>query len=274
MDDWEQIKSGFTDITWNFNVTRAAWWGGFFERVVRMLKEKLKISFGKCKWESEIHAISALKTIEAAINFRPLGHVSMDLQDGRPLCAADFLHFKSPYPLKDEIHEKHINTMNLTELKNMHRRHVSKVRKVWRIFQQGYLQELRKYHKQRASPSHVLKERQLVLVALSGQPRIHWPKGRVTKLIYGRDKERTGRSCVRAAFVRNYNPEHLDRNLKKKILSTSKRKQLTPTERLWVSGCNSDQPIRYPVQILIPMEMQGLNGTVEDEEMPSAEYFS
>jgi hypothetical protein len=40
MSDWDQVVNGYTDIDWKFNVTRAAWWGGFLERVVRILKKK------------------------------------------------------------------------------------------------------------------------------------------------------------------------------------------------------------------------------------------
>ena len=272
--DWEQIMAGYTDITWKFNVTRAAWWGGFFERVVRMFKDKLKRSFSRQHWPSELHAVSALKTIEAAINSRPLGHVSMDIKDGRPICPIDFLHYKGPYPMKDEIHEKLVNTMNLTELGNLHRKHISKVRNVWKIFQQGYLQELRRYHHQKDDTTSNLKEGGIVLVAIPGQPRIHWPKGRVVKLIYGRDRSGKGEQSLRAAFVRNYNPGGVDRKLKQEILSKKKKKQLSAAERLWVSGANSEQPTRYPVQLLIPLEMQGITGTKQDEELKDISQFS
>ena len=182
LSDWDQIVNGYTDITWKFNVTRAAWWGGFFERVVRMFKDKLKRSFSRQKWQSELHAVSAVKTVEAAINSRPLGHVTMDIDDGRPICPIDFLHYRSPYPMKDELHEKLVSTMNLTQLDNLHRQHISKVKNIWRIFQQGYLQELRKYHFQKPDTTDLLKEGRLVLVKIPGQPRVQWPKGTVTKL--------------------------------------------------------------------------------------------
>jgi hypothetical protein len=239
--------------------------GGIFGKGCSNTKEKIKRSFGNQKWSSELHAVSALKTIDAAINSRPLGHVNMDVKDGLPLCPSDFIHYKSPYPMKDEIYEKLIDTMNLTKWDNLQRKHVSKVRNTWRIFQQGYLQELRKYHFQRKDTTNLLKKGQIVLVMIPGQPRNNLPKGRITELIYGRDQNRTGKPCVRAAFVRNYNPAGVDRKLKKEILSRKKRRQLSAAERLWVSGCNSDQPTRYPVQLLIPLEMNGVTGTSTDK---------
>jgi len=135
MSDWDQIVNGFSDINWKFNVTRAAWWGGFFERVVRMLKEKLKRSFSKYNWPTELHAVSALRTVEAAINSRPLGHVSMDNKDSRPICPVDFLQYQRPAQLSDEDHEKLVNTMNLTTLRDIRRKQVSRVKNLWQVMQ-------------------------------------------------------------------------------------------------------------------------------------------
>jgi hypothetical protein len=73
----------------------------------------------------------------------------MDNRDDRPICPSDFFNYRSPYPLKDEIYDKSINTMNLTTPENLQRNHIAKVRNVWRVFQQGLLQELRKYNFER-----------------------------------------------------------------------------------------------------------------------------
>jgi len=50
---WKSIRESeltefFTDkgITWKFNVERAAWWGGFWERLVRSVKTCLKRTLG------------------------------------------------------------------------------------------------------------------------------------------------------------------------------------------------------------------------------------
>jgi hypothetical protein len=158
-------------------------------------------------------------------------------------------------------------------LENLQRKHLSKVRSVWKVMQQGYLQTLRKYHFRKDDTTDLLKPGQIVLVMIPGQPRIHWPKGRVVSLIQGRDKSKTGKPSIRAALVRNYNPAGVDRQLKKEILSKKKRKQLTPTERLWISGANSDQPVRYPVQLLIPLEMHGITGTSADLGTPGKEFY-
>jgi len=110
-----------------------------------------------------------------------------------------------------------------------------------------------------------LEEGQIVLISLPGQPRSHWPKGRVTKLIYGRDKDETGQPYVRAAYVKNYFPKMIDWKLKKKLLGTKgKRKQLSAAERLWITGSQSQEAVRYPVQLLIPLEMHGVTGKVPD----------
>jgi hypothetical protein len=66
----------------------------------------------------------------------------------------------------------------------------------------------------------------------------------------------------------------VDRKLKKEILSKKKRKQLSAAERLWISGANADQPTRYPVQLLIPLEMDGITGTADDSGPNDVKMYS
>ena len=54
-------------VTWQFNVERALWWGGAFERMVRSTKRCLKKLIGRdhlSRW-----ATMALAEIEAVLNF-------------------------------------------------------------------------------------------------------------------------------------------------------------------------------------------------------------
>lgn len=44
--DWKNIENEFSlkNIVWKFNPPAAPWWSGFWERLVRMLKELLRRS--------------------------------------------------------------------------------------------------------------------------------------------------------------------------------------------------------------------------------------
>ena len=54
-------------IKWVFNLEKAPWWGGFFERMVQSVKRCLKKSIGKARLS--YHELTTVLTeIEAIIN--------------------------------------------------------------------------------------------------------------------------------------------------------------------------------------------------------------
>lgn len=63
--------------TWQFNVERAPWWGGAFERMVRSTKCCLKKLIGAAHL-SLYELTTALAEIEAVLNSRPLAYISGD----------------------------------------------------------------------------------------------------------------------------------------------------------------------------------------------------
>ena len=62
-------------VTWQFNVERAPWWGGAFERMVRSTKRCLKKLIGRAHISLD-ELTTALAEIEAVLNSRPLSYVS------------------------------------------------------------------------------------------------------------------------------------------------------------------------------------------------------
>ncbi|GFS47489.1 uncharacterized protein TNCV_1612271 [Trichonephila clavipes] len=68
----------------------AAWWGGFWERLVRTVKELLRRTLGKAIFTyEELLAISC--ECEKVVNSRPLTYLSEDMQDLTPITPARFL---------------------------------------------------------------------------------------------------------------------------------------------------------------------------------------
>ena len=58
-------------VEWQFNLEKAPWWGGIFERMIKSAKRCLKKSVGKnCLTYDELHTL--IVEIEAVLNSRPL----------------------------------------------------------------------------------------------------------------------------------------------------------------------------------------------------------
>ncbi|CAG7732119.1 unnamed protein product [Allacma fusca] len=95
--DWEKIRnSGFGSshsiqpITWIFKPLGAPWWGGWWEGVVRLLKEVLRKVLGRACLDFE-EMLTILCDCEAVINARPLTYISDDVEDLAPLTASMLL---------------------------------------------------------------------------------------------------------------------------------------------------------------------------------------
>ena len=78
-------------MTWQFIPKRAPWYGGYWERLVRLTKQALKKTLGR-----SFVTLPILKTIvvevEATLNDRPLTYVSADVTNIEPLTPAHLLY--------------------------------------------------------------------------------------------------------------------------------------------------------------------------------------
>jgi len=64
-------------LEWSFNLEKAPWWGGIFERMVKSLKGCLHKTIGKARLTYE-ELMTALTEVEMIINSRPLSYVSSE----------------------------------------------------------------------------------------------------------------------------------------------------------------------------------------------------
>ena len=58
-------------IQWRFNLERAPWWGGFFERMVGSVKRCLRTILGNARLSFD-ELLTVLNEVEATLNSRPL----------------------------------------------------------------------------------------------------------------------------------------------------------------------------------------------------------
>jgi hypothetical protein len=77
-------------IRWHFIVERAPWYGGFYERLVGLVKRSLRKTLGR-KLLTLIQLTTVLKEVEAIVNSRPLVYVGNDINSNITLTPNHFL---------------------------------------------------------------------------------------------------------------------------------------------------------------------------------------
>lgn len=77
-----QLQEFFSEkgITWRFIAEKAAWWGGFWERLVRSVKIILRKVLGRAELNFE-EMCTILTEAEAIIKLRPLTYVHNDVEE-------------------------------------------------------------------------------------------------------------------------------------------------------------------------------------------------
>ncbi|GFX28077.1 integrase catalytic domain-containing protein [Trichonephila clavipes] len=187
--DWDNIMQE-TDIKpiklsqvvgylkWKFNPQLPLGGGGWWERLVRVIKELLKRTLGKAILTYE-ELLTVLCDCEAVVNFRPLTYVSEDPNDLIPLTPSLFLNGKSSYDTID---------LDLSEFSKFQKR-IKYRRKLIHDFRsrfrKEYLGQLRQ--KRPGKPGHDVKVGDVVMIEEPSKKRVYWPLGKVISLLPGRD---------------------------------------------------------------------------------------
>ena len=82
--------SAIERIDWWFNPPTAAWWGSWWEHLIRLLKQLLKKTLGRASLTYE-ELETVLCDCKAVINSRPLTYISEDVADLASLTLNMFL---------------------------------------------------------------------------------------------------------------------------------------------------------------------------------------
>ncbi|GFT72141.1 integrase catalytic domain-containing protein [Trichonephila clavipes] len=114
-------KANIQKIKWKFNLPSAAWWGGFWERMVEMLKQFLRKMLGRASLYYE-ELSTVLCECEHVINSRPLTYISEDVNDLSPLTSAMFL--------------QEIETSDVTDIDCLDHQEIKRIRHIQTIWEQ------------------------------------------------------------------------------------------------------------------------------------------
>jgi hypothetical protein len=167
-------------ITWKFIVPRAAWWGGWWERMIGSTKRCLRKVLGRSQVDEEgLNTI--LVSIEASLNSRP---ITQDEATADVLTPAHFLVGErlTALPTGPEPAARR-------DLAKEFRRQQRATEDFWKKWQREYLTQLKSFHEvrqpQRGSSS--LRLGDVVLLYEDTRPRHMWKKARIEELREGRD---------------------------------------------------------------------------------------
>jgi len=177
--DWEAVvrNEDLRPIIWKFNPPSAAWWGGFWERLIRSVKDLMRKSLGKAAVTmQELHV--CVKKVEEVMNGRPLTYISEDPDDLEPLTPKMFLQIPARVKFPEgeladserlRIRHKYMNTLG----EELNKR-----------FRQEYLALLV------AKPNKInrpLRVGELVFIGSDNQKRLDWKMGRILEFFPGKD---------------------------------------------------------------------------------------
>ena len=177
------LQSNF--LTWQFNLSLAPWWGGWFEKMVGLTKVILRKTLGKALLRfSEMEVV--LRKTQAILNNRPLCYQGEELEE-EALTPNHLIfgHRLQQLPdIPEDIFEEDENLA--TRFKHIE----SLLNQMWQRWSKEYLIGLREYHKPKTpktESSYMVKPGDIVLIENKGSQRGMWKKGRVLKLLKGKD---------------------------------------------------------------------------------------
>lgn len=232
-----ETKEYFDDlhVEWQFNLERAPWWGGIFERMIKSAKRCLRKSIGRnCLSHDEL--LTLIVEVEAVLNSRPLTYVSSEdvnepltpshlLVGYRILTLPDY-QLVSDHDVEHSISEKQLNC-KLRHLENV-------LQHFWNRWKKEYLLELREFHRTHVQKGnkYAIEKGDVVTIYDEGHPRGLWRLGKVEELIRGAD------GLVRGAQM--------------KVVSKN----------------GSPRLLRRPLQHIYPLEVRSDNEETPHEDTP------
>ncbi|XP_035220570.1 uncharacterized protein LOC118193572, partial [Stegodyphus dumicola] len=177
--DWVKVIAQETlhPITWKFIPPTAAWWGGWWERLIRTAKNLIVRVLGQAAVNYE-ELLTVICDVEAVINCRPLTYVSNDSEDLLPLTPSMFLQDIKVSGTAD------LDALDRNKLL-ARQRFCQELREQFRSrFRKEYLGQLVQKHGQTDCE---LKVGDIVLIGCENLKRVNWPIARVQELCTSRD---------------------------------------------------------------------------------------
>jgi len=195
--DGIQVYSSDVGVEWSFNLEKAPWWGGIFERMIKMMKRCLKKTIGRARITYD-ELLTVVTEAEMILNSRPLSYVSTeDIEE--PLTPAHLLTGRRllSLPLASEEDSFEVTQEGLSKRVKYLDRIMTHF---WKRWSSEYLLELRDSHRYsrgtESASQQKLKKGDIVLLHDEKNARTFWKLARIEELLSGSDKQ------IRGAVIR------------------------------------------------------------------------
>ncbi|GBO10074.1 hypothetical protein AVEN_31986-1 [Araneus ventricosus] len=196
------------NIKWHFNPPAAPWCGGWWERMICIIKQLLRNVLGRaCVTYEEM--VTLLCECESVVNECPLTYLYDDPNELRAIKPPDFTQ---------DIKGNETVDLDIVDAKYLRKRirYLQNLRcQLRQRFQKEYLAELIRNPKL-PSKRHNLSPGDVVLVDSDNTKRLNWPLGRVIELFQGKDNiERVAK--LRVANWGNHSPNSTNLPLRNEL---------------------------------------------------------
>ena len=145
--DSEKVRSYLLQkkIDWDIIQAKSPWWGGFYERLVQVVKRVLRKLLRNARLSYE-ELLTVLTESECTINSRPLTHMTSDEFDGVPLTPSHLLYGRRIRSLPD-AQPKTDKDFNFRGFITRRMRYVAMLLEhFWKRFNKEFLLSFREFH--------------------------------------------------------------------------------------------------------------------------------
>uniref|UniRef100_L7LXX7 Putative tick transposon n=1 Tax=Rhipicephalus pulchellus TaxID=72859 RepID=L7LXX7_RHIPC len=178
-------------VTWKFTAEKAPWWGGFWERLVRIVKDCLRRSIGRRTLNLQ-ELITLLAETEAVVNSRPITFTYSSPTEPNVLTPSHFLLGCRLLSTPRSLEEPRAETTYLNLW--VHRQRA--LQHLWKRWLREYLLLLRSAHSRKVHSSHSIEQGDIVIVHEDNIPRMFWKTAVISECLKGKD------GVVRACKIR------------------------------------------------------------------------
>ena len=197
-------------IEWKFNLERAPWWGGMFERMVSSVKNCLRKVLGNARLTFD--ELSTLLTeVEATLNSRPLTYEYNEVEE-EVLTPSHLIYGRRIKTLPDEVVEPD-DARSEENCSSRFKYLSTRLEHFWQRWRKEYLANLREFHRCRSEKQErKVKIGDVVVVYDEEKKRGEWKMGLVEGLVTGKDREIRG---AKVRVITKGKPVHLSRPVQK-----------------------------------------------------------